>query len=194
VFGLKLLKLLVSLNENRKHTSERPFLCYCNRRFSRLDDLRQHAQTAHANEDISANSLAATGTNHQRQVQSERVRTPCSRTGPLPSPIHNNDANFDTNTLTRNCGSHRNSASNMPASWGSSPKQPTSRSESVSSIQSDRIHTRFKNPFSRTPALTVERVPGIKKLCLTRNRSTLDSQEARLQLRLVVKGHWILWP
>ncbi|KAK9457873.1 hypothetical protein V1511DRAFT_454880 [Dipodascopsis uninucleata] len=36
----------------RKHTGERPFKCHCNRTFSRLDNLRQHAHTVHANESI----------------------------------------------------------------------------------------------------------------------------------------------
>ncbi|KAK9449766.1 uncharacterized protein V1518DRAFT_414600 [Limtongia smithiae] len=36
----------------RKHTGERPFRCHCNRSFSRLDNLRQHAHTVHANETI----------------------------------------------------------------------------------------------------------------------------------------------
>ena len=33
---------------NRKHTGERPFTCHCSKQFSRLDNLRQHAQTVHA--------------------------------------------------------------------------------------------------------------------------------------------------
>ncbi|KAJ7149417.1 hypothetical protein C8R43DRAFT_1107639 [Mycena crocata] len=32
----------------RKHTGERPFTCHCSKGFSRLDNLRQHAQTVHA--------------------------------------------------------------------------------------------------------------------------------------------------
>ncbi|KAJ6487212.1 hypothetical protein C8R47DRAFT_1072280 [Mycena vitilis] len=31
-----------------KHTGERPFTCRCSKQFSRLDNLRQHAQTVHA--------------------------------------------------------------------------------------------------------------------------------------------------
>ncbi|KAK2616593.1 Up in starvation [Conoideocrella luteorostrata] len=59
----------------RKHTGERPFQCHCSRRFSRLDNLRQHAQTVHVNEDIPIDSLAATGSRFQRQMRStERVR------------------------------------------------------------------------------------------------------------------------
>lgn len=63
----------------RKHTGERPFQCHCSRRFSRLDNLRQHAQTVHVNEEIPTDSLAATGTRFQRQVRTDRVRPPGSR-------------------------------------------------------------------------------------------------------------------
>ena len=63
----------------RKHTGERPFQCHCSRRFSRLDNLRQHAQTVHVNEDIPGDSLAATGTRFQRQIRTDRVRPPASR-------------------------------------------------------------------------------------------------------------------
>lgn len=66
-------------NIGRKHTGERPFQCHCSRRFSRLDNLRQHAQTVHQNEDIPQDSLAATGTRFQRQVRTDRVRPPGSR-------------------------------------------------------------------------------------------------------------------
>lgn len=67
---------------NRKHTGERPFQCHCSRRFSRLDNLRQHAQTVHQNEDIPPESLAATGTRFQRQVRTDRVRPPGVRSRP----------------------------------------------------------------------------------------------------------------
>lgn len=33
---------------HRKHTGERPFKCHCGREFSRLDNVRQHAATVHA--------------------------------------------------------------------------------------------------------------------------------------------------
>ena len=64
---------------SRKHTGERPFQCHCARRFSRLDNLRQHAQTVHVNEEIPGDSLAATGTRFQRQIRTDRVRTPTGR-------------------------------------------------------------------------------------------------------------------
>ncbi|KAI9816619.1 MAG: hypothetical protein M1827_001752 [Pycnora praestabilis] len=48
-------------------------------RFSRLDNLRQHAQTVHVNEEIPGDSLAATGTRFQRQIRTDRVRPPGNR-------------------------------------------------------------------------------------------------------------------
>lgn len=64
---------------HRKHTGERPFQCHCSRRFSRLDNLRQHAQTVHVNEEIPGDSLAATSTRFQRQIRTDRVRPPTNR-------------------------------------------------------------------------------------------------------------------
>jgi len=67
------------LKLGRKHTGERPFQCHCSRKFSRLDNLRQHAQTVHINEEIPTDSLAATGTRFQRQIRTDRVRPPSGR-------------------------------------------------------------------------------------------------------------------
>ena len=69
----------ICANISRKHTGERPFQCHCQRRFSRLDNLRQHAQTVHVNEDIPNDSLAASGTRFQRTVRTDRARPPGSR-------------------------------------------------------------------------------------------------------------------
>ena len=62
-----------------KHTGERPFQCHCARRFSRLDNLRQHAQTVHVNEEIPGDSLAATSARFQRQIRTDRVRNSGAR-------------------------------------------------------------------------------------------------------------------
>ncbi|GAA5868842.1 hypothetical protein JCM8547_002844 [Rhodosporidiobolus lusitaniae] len=47
----------------RKHTGERPFKCHCGRTFSRLDNVRQHASTVHAEQAVknqdTINSLVA---------------------------------------------------------------------------------------------------------------------------------------
>ena len=76
---LKSIDDFLFTNWDRKHTGERPFQCHCSRRFSRLDNLRQHAQTVHINEEIPTDSLAATGTRFQRQIRTDRVRPPSGR-------------------------------------------------------------------------------------------------------------------
>ncbi|KAJ9115822.1 hypothetical protein QFC22_004963 [Naganishia vaughanmartiniae] len=43
----------------RKHTGERPFSCHCGRAFSRLDNLRQHVSSCHAEEFAANQSLLA---------------------------------------------------------------------------------------------------------------------------------------
>ncbi|KAI9655053.1 MAG: hypothetical protein M1831_005013 [Alyxoria varia] len=48
-------------------------------RHIRLDNLRQHAQTVHVNEDIPRDSLASTSTRFQRQVRTDRVKPAGSR-------------------------------------------------------------------------------------------------------------------
>lgn len=105
----------------RKHTGERPFQCHCNRRFSRLDNLRQHAQTVHAMEDIPTDSLAATGTRYQRQIRTDRVR-------PSPRPR--------TSTMSSS-GSH---------SRGHSRNLSTSSIGSTSSIYSNATDVRRRPP------------------------------------------------
>lgn len=52
---------------SKKKKGQRSFQCHCSRRFSQLDNLRQHAQTVHVNEEIPGDSLAATGTRFQLQ-------------------------------------------------------------------------------------------------------------------------------
>jgi len=93
--------MLPSSNLHRKHTGERPFQCHCSRRFSRLDNLRQHAQTVHLNEEIPQDSLAATGTRFQRQVRTDRVRPPGSRSR----------AATTSSQTSQGRGHHRNSLS-----------------------------------------------------------------------------------
>ena len=105
----------------RKHTGERPFQCHCNRRFSRLDNLRQHAQTVHVNEEIPTDSLAATGTRYQRQIRTDRVR-------PSPRPR--------TSTMSSS-GSH---------SRGHSRNLSTSSIGSTSSIYSNATDIRRRPP------------------------------------------------
>ncbi|ERS95316.1 c2h2 transcription factor [Sporothrix schenckii 1099-18] len=87
----------------RKHTGERPFECHCLRRFSRLDNLRQHAQTVHMHEDIPMGSLAASGTRFQRQIRPERTRmtTPGvrARAGSISGPARGHSKSFSTSNI-----------------------------------------------------------------------------------------------
>ncbi|KAF1963274.1 hypothetical protein CC80DRAFT_1177 [Byssothecium circinans] len=94
----------------RKHTGERPFQCHCSRRFSRLDNLRQHAQTVHVNEDIPGDSLAATGTRFQRQIRTDRVRPPGNRSrastlGSTGGHSRGHSRNLSTSSITSTASS-----------------------------------------------------------------------------------------
>ncbi|EME42512.1 hypothetical protein DOTSEDRAFT_73378 [Dothistroma septosporum NZE10] len=99
----------------RKHTGERPFQCHCSRRFSRLDNLRQHAQTVHVNEEIPGDSLAATSTRFQRQIRTDRVRPPNSRSraSTLGSNNGGSSRGHSRNLSTSSIGSTTSSAGGL---------------------------------------------------------------------------------
>ncbi|KAK4613613.1 C2H2 finger domain transcription factor dvrA [Fulvia fulva] len=99
----------------RKHTGERPFQCHCSRRFSRLDNLRQHAQTVHVNEEIPGDSLAATSTRFQRQIRTDRVRPPNSRSraSTLGSSNGGHSRGHSRNLSTSSIGSTTSSVGGM---------------------------------------------------------------------------------
>lgn len=88
----------------RKHTGERPFECHCKRTFSRLDNLRQHAQTVHHNEEIPPDSLAATGTRYQkaqlgRPSLRHGPRGRASTGGSAGRPIRGHSKSFSTSSI-----------------------------------------------------------------------------------------------
>ncbi|MCJ1355915.1 MAG: hypothetical protein MMC33_005908 [Icmadophila ericetorum] len=95
----------------RKHTGERPFQCHCTRRFSRLDNLRQHAQTVHVNEEIPGDSLAATGTRFQRQIRTDRVRPPGPRTRGSSTSQGSHGRGHSRNLSTSSIGSNASTIS-----------------------------------------------------------------------------------
>ncbi|KYK62054.1 hypothetical protein DCS_03199 [Drechmeria coniospora] len=102
----------------RKHTGERPFQCHCSRRFSRLDNLRQHAQTVHVNEDIPMDSLAATGSRFQRHIRAERVRQAGNRArastgGSAGGPVRGHSKSLSTSSIA--------SISSMGSSYAGPP-------------------------------------------------------------------------
>lgn len=99
----------------RKHTGERPFQCHCSRRFSRLDNLRQHAQTVHVNEDIPIDSLAASGSRFQRQIRTDRVRQAGNRArastgGSAGGPMRGHSKSLSTSSI--------NSVSSVGSAYG----------------------------------------------------------------------------
>lgn len=101
------------LMQCRKHTGERPFQCHCNRRFSRLDNLRQHAQTVHVNEEIPGDSLAATGTRFQRQIRTDRVRPAGNRprsgtVGSAGSHTRGHSRNLSASSVGSNASTYSN--------------------------------------------------------------------------------------
>lgn len=106
----------------RKHTGERPFQCHCNRRFSRLDNLRQHAQTVHVNEEIPGDSLAATGTRFQRQIRTDRVRPQTGRSraasnatgGAGLGHTHSHGRGHSRNLSASSVGSTTSNVSSLP--------------------------------------------------------------------------------
>ncbi|CAI4211755.1 unnamed protein product [Parascedosporium putredinis] len=70
----------------------------------RLDNLRQHAQTVHINEDIPIDSLAATGSRYQRQIRTDRVRPTgrarASTAGSVGGPIRGHSKSLSTSSIT----------------------------------------------------------------------------------------------
>jgi C2H2 transcription facotor len=118
----------------RKHTGERPFQCHCSRRFSRLDNLRQHAQTVHVNEEIPSDSLAATGTRFQRQVRTDRVRPPGSRSrastvGSQAGHVRGHSRNLSTSSIgsTSSNFSQRENSRPRPAPLNIMPNEASPR-------------------------------------------------------------------
>ncbi|EPE04407.1 zinc c2h2 finger domain containing protein [Ophiostoma piceae UAMH 11346] len=81
----------------RKHTGERPYECHCGRRFSRLDNLRQHASTVHANEEIPNDSLAASVAGFRRPGTHDDVMPMSSM--PMPPLAHARSLSHPNNSL-----------------------------------------------------------------------------------------------
>ncbi|TVY88695.1 C2H2 finger domain transcription factor [Lachnellula willkommii] len=126
----------------RKHTGERPFQCHCSRRFSRLDNLRQHAQTVHLNEEIPQDSLAATGTRFQRQVRTEKIRTPGRARASTASSQTSQGRGHHRNSLSASSIQSMSSVSSAYSQGGDVRRRPPPLS-----IASDR--TRYSQEIYR---------------------------------------------
>ncbi|KZV83608.1 hypothetical protein EXIGLDRAFT_309170 [Exidia glandulosa HHB12029] len=76
----------------RKHTGERPFSCHCGKQFSRLDNLRQHAQTVHADKPEQNEKMMRELTSLHANMISAAKRPRTSKKDPA-TPSSNNAAN-----------------------------------------------------------------------------------------------------
>ncbi|KAL2351650.1 hypothetical protein BJ546DRAFT_1028961 [Cryomyces antarcticus] len=145
----------------RKHTGERPFQCHCSRRFSRLDNLRQHAQTVHVNEEIPGDSLAATGTRFQRQIRTDRVRPSNSRSrastmGSQGGHSRGHSRNLSSSSITSTTSSRSPSGYSTPtsATFSNGSRTPARRlsvPSGVNPFQSPQ-GTTFPPPFFSPPS------------------------------------------
>jgi len=149
----------------RKHTGERPFQCHCSRRFSRLDNLRQHAQTVHVNEDIPINSLAATGSRFQRQMRTERVRQAGNRarastSGSAGGPPRGHSKSLSTSSInsissinsnyTTTVDSRRRPPPLIVADPRSRPMDPYRQAEGLYQYGRQPSPTEYSTPTSAT--------------------------------------------
>jgi hypothetical protein len=130
----------------RKHTGERPFQCHCSRRFSRLDNLRQHAQTVHVNEDIPIDSLAATGSRFQRQLRTDRVRQAGNRArastgGSAGGPIRGHSKSLSTSSIA--------SVGSVGSTYGVQSMDPKRRPPPL--VMADPRHSSALDPYRSGP-------------------------------------------
>lgn len=98
----------------RKHTGERPFRCHCNRYFSRLDNLRQHIQTVHANEHHILHAAPPSPLPHSNKIANTTVRHSLSASAlnvekQYPYPAQGHNSNSGTPPATTILTSHPNS-------------------------------------------------------------------------------------
>ncbi|KAG9019161.1 rRNA-binding ribosome biosynthesis protein rpf2 [Tulasnella sp. 427] len=93
----------------RKHTGERPFACHCGKQFSRLDNLRQHAQTVHSDKhheneammrDLTTlhTQLAARSSKASRETQAEKRRASNNAAAAAAAGMAAGDARPGTST------------------------------------------------------------------------------------------------
>lgn len=145
----------------RKHTGERPFRCHCNRTFSRLDNLRQHIQTVHANEHHILHAPPPPPLPHSNKVDQQQQQhheqhqlyqppafNPKHRpapialpTEPVESPRHSPSSPYQHNTQLRTSNSFYGTTGQYPPQQPATPQLHSYRSTtalSTSSVSSSR--------------------------------------------------------
>ncbi|TBU29223.1 hypothetical protein BD311DRAFT_693072 [Dichomitus squalens] len=99
----------------RKHTGERPFSCHCSKQFSRLDNLRQHAQTVHADkqdlnermmQDLTALHANMTAASKGSSSRGKRNNTSSNTSGGSPTSSASLNASIPAMAVKTEEGSH----------------------------------------------------------------------------------------
>ncbi|KAH3673150.1 hypothetical protein WICMUC_003873 [Wickerhamomyces mucosus] len=81
----------------RKHTGERPFECpHCSRKFSRLDNLRQHKQTVHAHEQVSIISVRQDQPESREQQNTQTQQQKLQNNGDLSDSSDDNKSELSS--------------------------------------------------------------------------------------------------
>lgn len=146
-------------SKRRKHTGERPFRCHCGKAFSRLDNLRQHAQTVHADESerneimmaelVSLHSsLAASAAQSQHahaQVLSKRGTSPSSNGG-TPTAGGASGASAGAGAGGRRKSSVAKGAAASAAAAAAGNKKRLSKDHSSNSGPSSQVSTPLAAP------------------------------------------------
>ena len=102
-------------SSSRKHTGERPFTCHCSKQFSRLDNLRQHAQTVHADkQDANERMMRELSSLHATMAAANKATQQRGKRGAQQAPPVSVSLSADTDAsgdLSSNHRVHHHSAS-----------------------------------------------------------------------------------
>ncbi|TDL18940.1 hypothetical protein BD410DRAFT_774505, partial [Rickenella mellea] len=100
----------------RKHTGERPFSCHCGKQFSRLDNLRQHAQTVHADkQELNEQMMRELTALHTSMAASHKASTGRGKRANAAAQAAHAASQSPTN-LQANGGGHMHNGQNGPSS------------------------------------------------------------------------------
>ncbi|KAG0651761.1 C2H2 finger domain transcription factor dvrA [Hyphodiscus hymeniophilus] len=118
----------------------------------RLNNLRQHVQRMHANEEVPSETVEAIGSMSQRQVRTDRASF--ARNGLGKSPVGGNaTSQIYHGSSSRLSVFAQNQGNFKPNVESTAPQQSASRSGSASSLQSDHRSSRLRGLFRRRSSI-----------------------------------------